>query len=377
MKQDIDAVALASRLIQYDTVNPPGNELACARYLADILQQAGFDVRLVPLGKERASLVATKGRAGPRGPLVFTGHIDVVPLGAQAWTHAPFAGEVVQGRLYGRGASDMKGGVAAMVAAAVAQADSLGEGKQLTLLITAAEETGCQGAEAIIAAGMQGTAGALIVGEPTANVPYLGHKGALWLRGTARGVTAHGSMPQKGDNAVYKAARATTRLSCFCFHAPAHPELGSPTLNVGTFHGGLNINSVPDRAIIEIDVRTVPGMDHAQVRQQIADHMQEQMELETTIDLPSVWTSPQSPWVQRAAAIASRITGEAFAVRTASYFSDAALLAGALGGAPTLILGPGEPSQAHQTDEWCAVDKIEQCAAIYQALIADWETVQA
>ncbi|MBL0420855.1 M20 family metallopeptidase [Ramlibacter sp. AW1] len=367
-----DPIDLTRRLIAFDTVNPPGRERECALALADLLQQAGFDTRLVPLGQDRANLIATKGRPGKRGPLVFTGHIDVVPLGTREWSHAPFAGEIVDGKIYGRGSSDMKGGIAAIVCAAVAEAHRMVDGMQVALIITAGEETGCDGAEAIIAAGLQFKAGALVVAEPTANMPYVGHKGALWLRGIARGVTAHGSMPEAGDNAVYKAARATTRLSCFHFDVDPHPTLGAPTLNVGTFHGGLNINSVPDRAVIEIDLRTIPGMDHADLRQAITVHMQEEMEVETAIDLPGVWTSPQQPWVERTIAIASQETGEPFQLRTATYFSDASVLVPALGGAPTLILGPGEPGQAHQTDEWCAVERIQQATRIYRRMIAEW-----
>jgi succinyl-diaminopimelate desuccinylase len=367
-----DPIALTRRLIAFDTVNPPGNERECAQYLADLMEGAGFEVRLVPLGDGRASFLASRGKPGTNGALVFTGHIDVVPLGTKEWTHAPFAGDVVDGRLYGRGSSDMKGGVAAFVVAAIEEARRASDELQIALIITAGEETGCDGAKAVVAAGLQGKAGALVVGEPTANMPYVGHKGALWLRGIARGVTAHGSMPETGDNAVYRAARATHRLSCFHFGTSAHPTLGAPTLNVGTFHGGLNINSVPDRAVIEIDLRTIPGMDHASLRSEIAAQMQEDMEVETAIDLPGVWTSPQLPWVKRTAAIAARITGEPFEVRAATYFSDASVLVPALSGVPTLILGPGEPKQAHQTDEWCGVERIYQATQIYRQMIIEW-----
>ena len=370
-----DPIALTQRLVAFDTVNPPGNERECARHLADLLQAAGFEVQLVALGDERkgrASLIARKGTPGAAGPLVFTGHIDVVPLGTKAWTQEPFAGAIVGDKLYGRGSSDMKGGVAAFVIAAIEEAHRAGDGMQIALIITAGEETGCDGAQAIVAAGIQGKAGALVVAEPTANMPYVGPKGALWLRGIALGKTAHGSMPDQGDNAVYKAARATHRLSCFHFGVSPHPTLGAPTLNVGTFHGGLNINSVPDRAVIEIDLRTIPGMDHASLREEVSAHMQEEMQVETTIDLPGVWTSPDGPWVERTVAIASQVTGEPFALKTATYFSDASVLVPALGGAPTLILGPGEPTQAHQTDEWCSVERIHQATAIYRRMIVDW-----
>ena len=367
----IDAVELASRLVRFDTVNPPGRERGCAEHLASILKHNGFRTELVALDESRASVVARRGRA-QEAPFVLTGHIDVVPLGTRAWARDPFGGEIVDGRLHGRGSSDMKSGVAAMVAAAVAEIDRVENDMEVVLVITAGEETGCDGARAIVDAKRVDKAAALIVGEPTANVAYVGHKGALWLKAIAEGVTAHGSMPDKGDNAVYKAARAVGRLERFDFAHPGHPVLGKPTINVGTFHGGLNINSIPDRATIEIDMRTVPGIDHAKLRRDIVAHMQEDLRIETLIDLPGVWTSPQMPWVERVGRIVSEVTGEPAQIRTATYFSDASVLAPAIGAPPTLILGPGEPQLAHQTDEWCSVARIAQATTIYRRVIADW-----
>jgi len=367
----IDAVALARELIRFDTVNPPGRERPCSEHLAGMLERSGFSTRLVPLDEARASLIARRGRANGR-PLVFTGHIDVVPLGTRKWSRDPFGGEVADGRVHGRGASDMKAGVAAMVAAAIAEIGNVERDTEIVLVITAGEETGCAGAHAVVESGLVGTAGALVVGEPTANVAYVGHKGALWLKAHADGVTAHGSMPDKGDNAVYKAARAVSRLERFDFAHPGHPVLGKPTMNVGTFHCGLNINSVPDRATIEIDVRTVPGIDHAKLRHDIGAHMQEDMRIETMIDLPGVWTAPETPWVERVGRIVAAVTGVAPDVRTATYFSDASVLVPAIGAPATLILGPGEPHLAHQTDEWCSVERIEQATAIYRQMMLDW-----
>ena len=367
----IDAVELASRLVRFDTVNPPGRERGCGEYLASILEHNGFRAELVPLDDSRASVVARRGR--PRGaPFVLTGHIDVVPLGTRPWARDPFGGEIADGRLHGRGSSDMKSGVAAMVAAAVAEIAHVENDMEVVLVITAGEETGCDGARAIVEAKLVDRAAALIVGEPTANAAYVGHKGALWLKAIAEGVTAHGSMPEKGDNAVYKAARAVNRLETFAFDHGGHPVLGKPTLNVGTFHGGLNINSVPDRAEIEIDLRTIPGIDHAALRRDIAAHMREELRIETLIDLPGIWTSPQTPWVERVGRIVADVTGEPARIKTATYFSDASVLAPAIGAPPTLILGPGEPQLAHQTDEWCSVERIGQATTIYRRIMADW-----
>ena len=368
----IDSVELTRQLIRYDTVNPPGRERECAVHLARLLEGGGFEVRLVDMPGDRASVIARHGRPGAGKALAFTGHIDVVPLGTRAWARDPFAGEVDGDHIVGRGSSDMKSGVAAFVTAAL-EAAARGDGKEVVLIITAGEETGCEGAESIVAAGLHGAPGALVVCEPTANAPFVGHKGALWLKAVLAGITAHGSMPERGDNAVYKAARAVNRLSCFHFGVPPHPVLGAPTLNVGSLHGGININSVPDRAEIQIDMRTTPGLDHNALRERIKAHMEEEATIETLVDLPGIWTAPEDPWAASVAEIAARVTREPRAVKAATYFSDASIFVPAMGGPPTLILGPGEPALAHQTDEWCSVERVRQAHSIYSEMIAAWK----
>ena len=261
---------------------------------------------------------------------------------------------------------------ARVVVAAIAASDSLGDDYGIMLIVTAGEETGCHGAAALCADGNLGPAGALIVAEPTGNRAYIGHKGALWLKATARGVSAHGSMPERGDNAIYKAVNAIERLRELNFGVARHPVLGWPTLNVGTIHGGMNINSVPDRAEIGIDIRTIPSIDHVALREHVRKVMAENIDIEVLIDLPGVWTAPQVPWVARTMEIVGEITGIASTEQTATYFSDASILTPALGNVPTLILGPGEPTQAHQTDEWCEVARIAQAVDLFSAIIADW-----
>ena len=299
-----DPVALTQALVRLNTINPPGDEDQCVALLAELLTAAGFACRTHEFAPRRTSLVARIPPANGRPPLAFTGHVDVVPLGNAPWQHAPFGAEIVDGRLYGRGSSDMKSGVAAFTCAAIAQAGLLrATGHGLTLIITAGEETGCEGAFAMAAdadaAALLGTAGALVVAEPTANQPLLGHKGAFWLQATAQGVTAHGSMPQHGDNAVYKIARAALALEQFEFETAAHPLMGAPTLNVGTVRGGLNINSVPDAAELGLDIRTVAGQDHRRLMQCLCHALGPQIGLRALLDVQSVFTEADDPWMQR------------------------------------------------------------------------------
>ena len=144
-------------------------------------------------------------------------------------------------------------------------------------------------------AGILGRAGAIVVAEPTSNAALVGHKGALWLRLTLKGVTAHGSMPHLGVNAAYKAARVLTALETFQFNVAPHPYLGSPTLNVGTVNAGLNVNSVPDLAEIGIDIRSIPGLDHSRIQEHLKAELGDDISLEPTVDVGAVWTDPSSP----------------------------------------------------------------------------------
>ena len=368
------AVELTRRLVRENTINPPGNENRCMALLEPLLQEAGFTLVEHSYGENRSNLVARLGsEKSGRLPLAFTGHVDTVPLGARPWTRDPFGADVDGNRIYGRGSSDMKSGVAAFVDACIRRRAQLAKGPGVLLVITAAEETGCEGALKLVRDPRAlGSAGALVVAEPTSNYPFIGHKGALWLRAVAEGVTAHGSMPEQGVNAVMKAARAAVRLADFDFNEKRHAVLGAPTLNVGNFHGGLNINSVPDRAEIGLDIRTIPGQSHANVQAAIASTMGVDVTVESIMDIGAIWTDAAHPWIRQVFTILQPILGEAPVPRGATYFTDGAPLQQALGGVPTIVLGPGEAQLAHQTDEYCLISRIDQAVQAYEAIIDAW-----
>lgn len=373
MNNAVAALELTQRLIRFKTVNPPGDERACTQHVGRLLEDAGFTISYHEFAERRTSLVARIGGNSERPPLCFTGHLDTVPLGAAPWSSDPFAAETADDRLYGRGSSDMKSGVAAIVIAMLELAPKLQRSPGVVLVITAAEETGSEGAHHLAGLGqVLGQAGAMVVAEPTANYPYVGHKGTLWLQACTRGVTAHGSMPERGVNAIYKAARATRKLEHFDFKTKPHAVLGAPTLNVGTIHGGMNINSVPDRTEIGIDLRTVPGQNHAALCAELRTYLGNDVELSPTVDVGSLWTDPDDSWVQRVFAIMAPLLGESLEPRSASYFTDGATLAPAYGRPPTVILGPGEPTLAHQTDEYCLIERIAQAIEANLLITKDW-----
>ncbi|WP_431919916.1 M20 family metallopeptidase [Amycolatopsis tucumanensis] len=361
-----DALALTRALTAVDTVGH--GETAALEVVAPLLRDAGFRLEVFEHEPGRGTLVAEWETGHDVPPLCLSGHVDTVPLGGAPWQHDPFAGETDGDRVYGRGVSDMKAGVAAIVTAAVTVARSRPRRAGLRLVLTAAEETGSQGARFV--ADRLGPSGPLVITEPTANAAFHGHKGALWLEALATGVTAHGSMPHLGDNAVVKLAAAVSRLAEYRFGVEPHPVMGPPTLNVGTFTGGLNTNSVPDRAVATVDVRTVAGQDHAALLETLAAVAG--VEVRPLIDLPPVWTDPGDEWAASAAAIVREVTGAGGEVATATYFTDASVLTPALGGVPTLICGPGEPEQAHVTDEWCSITRLAESVEILTRVCAGW-----
>jgi succinyl-diaminopimelate desuccinylase len=366
------AVELARELIRVDTINPPGREERLAAPLAGRLQAAGFDVVAHELAPGRTSLVARlPGRDG--GPaLCLTAHLDTVPLGGASWEHEPLGGEIDGDRLYGRGSSDMKAGLAAIVTAAERVARDRRGARGLELVLCAGEETGCDGALALTRSGLLGEAGAVLVAEPTSNHPCVAHKGVVWLRASTEGSTAHGSMPHLGRNAIYPLARALGALEELTFDVPAHDLLGEPTLNLGTIAGGLNINSVPDRATAGIDVRTVPGLGGDDVQRAVAGALGPDVRVETQLALDAIDTDAADPWVQQVFAVMEPLIGERPQPRGLAYFTDAAALTPAYGRPPTIVCGPGDAEQAHRTDESCSVARIEAAAEGFYEIARAW-----
>jgi succinyl-diaminopimelate desuccinylase len=353
-------VELARDLVRTDTVNPPGHEARLASALARRLEDAGFDVALHDIGPDRASLVARLRGRGDAPALCLTGHLDTVPLGEAPWQRDPLGGEVADGRLHGRGSSDMKGGVAAIVVAAERVA-ALGRGDAgLEIVLCAGEETGCEGSLALARAdGALGRAGAVLVAEPTSNYPCVAHKGVVWLDAVAEGRTAHGSAPHLGDNAVLHLAEAVLSLAGARFDVPDDPLLGAPTINVGTFAGGANVNSVPDRAVAAIDVRTTPSLDAEAVADRLGAAAGERVRLSQRMALDAVAADPAGDWIRQVFDVMAPLIGERPEPRGLAYFTDAAALAPAYGSPPVVVCGPGDADQAHATNESCSVEAIE------------------
>ncbi len=369
---------LTQRLLQYNTVNPPGFESDISKYIAEKLEESGLKVGVQTFGPGRENVCALlEGSDAELEPLVFTGHMDTVPLGDTPWKRSPFDGEIENGKLYGRGSSDMKAGVAAMMEAVCgfARKGAKRPTRGISLILTGGEETGCHGARHFMLAPgpYLKSESAIVVGEPTSNRCAVGHKGALFLKATSTGVTAHSSMPEKGKNAIYETARAICRLADNHVEAPQDDVLGAVTQNVGMVSGGLNINSVPDLASFTIDIRSNSCVTHNDLLVQLQKRLGNDVKVEVMADLPAVLTACDDPFVFLASEIAANVTGESSdrAPYALPFFTDASVFQGDAG-RPTIILGPGEPEMAHQTDEYCLIERLGQAFNIYTEIIDRW-----
>lgn len=364
-------VQLLQQLIAVDTGNPPGNEGAAAHLIAGWLRSAGLAPVVTDLGGGRAN-VLTKLRGKRSQPAqLWLGHLDTVPAGG-GWTHPPFTPTIEDGRLVGRGASDMKGGVAAMTCAAMAIAQSgLELAQDLYFALTSDEEVGGTGVQQLMSEPFLSAVGSIVVGEPTSLQAGVCEKGALWLEIATQGKTAHGAAPELGINAILDMMRVMSALSSLSIGQIEHPLLGRSTCSIGTIRGGLQTNVVPDSCRITLDRRFLPGEDFEQFLQVIQTMLDklDGVSAKTSVlsHHPSFETRKEAPIVQAVLASGEEAFGTAPKFMGINYFTDAAPLVAATG-LPAVIIGPGDTAQMHAADESISLDQLRAAVPFYQLL---------
>jgi acetylornithine deacetylase len=373
-----DAVALAKALVRVDSRNPslvPGaaGEGAVARTLADVLDAWGFDVELQEVAQGRPNVIARTG--GDGRTLLLNGHLDVV--GTDAMVHAPFDADERDGRIYGRGSTDMKAGVAAMCAAAVRARDA---GASTDVLITAVvdEEFESLGTSALVARGL--AADAAIVTEPTRLAIAPAHKGFAWVEVIVQGKSAHGSRYDVGVDAILHAGLILGELDALergHLGAITHPLLGRASLHVGTVHGGTAWSVYPDRCVLRVERRTVPGEPASAALHEVQDAVARVRSRRPEVVAEVVPIFSQAPSdvavdapVVRALRAALEAEGEGVRVEGLSAWTDAALLNAA--GIPAICFGPGDIALAHAAEEYVVIDEIERATRVLTRLIGTW-----
>ncbi|WP_276352126.1 M20 family metallopeptidase [Cohnella caldifontis] len=370
-----EAVALLRDWIRTDTCNPPGNEHRLSPALRAFMGKWGIPARIRDLGGNRSNVEARLPGIGGGRKLMFCGHLDTVaPWKETAGKYPPHGAAVEGGRIYGRGASDMKSGLAAMLLAmASLKRDGIRLGGELSFLATAGEEADSCGARAYTEEAGDLELDALVIGEPTGGNIAAGHKGALWLRIAAIGRSAHASMPEIGRNAVEAMMEATAFLRRLEPEWRVNdPLLGGSSMAFTRIGGGVQTNVIPDRCELEVDIRVVPPLNAQSLFAQLSAKLEKwsrgmdgiRFVMKPLLVRNPVRTPTDDPIFRHALDIQG---GEAAEIGAVPYYTDASVMQ-KNGRPPVLIYGPGEPGQAHQPDEWVGIEAYLQAIGFYREL---------
>ena len=360
-------LTLLKDLISANSENPPGHEAEVAKVLQDHLQAYGISCTSVGPSK-RPNLIFSS-HEGEKGDLVMHGHLDTVPIGdIESWSHNPFASEIVDGKLYGRGSCDMKGPVAALAETLILYTEEKHD-KPLVMLATSDEESGCSGAEAVAASGKLSGIKYGVCAEPTSLQILVGEKGMFWSKVVSTGKSAHGSRPEEGVNAIEACIDAIKILSGDPYPFTEHELLGKPTLNIGAIKGGIKINVVPASCEALLDMRIVMGQDPDSIQEMMNSRLKsaglaDRVRVEYVHGKPAVLTPTNEEIVGVAQQAVKKIMGTTPSLATATYGTDCSVLQPKVG-IQHVICGPGSIEQAHQPDEFIRLDELYKSVEVY------------
>ncbi|MBI3860644.1 MAG: M20 family metallopeptidase [Planctomycetia bacterium] len=389
----MDPVEILKDLVAIPSVNPMGRDVSGPEFLESRLsdhlegffRKLGVDFQRVEVLPGRANVVARFDRPGTATTILLDAHQDTVPT--DGMTIAPFDPVVREGHLYGRGACDVKGGMAAMLSAfARLVAEQPDKRANVVMSCTCDEESTAQGARALARMWVDpGNSPSLftappsvaVVAEPTDLNIIVAHRGAVRWKLQTRGRACHSSRPQEGVNAIYKMSQVLVCLERYAEEVgrmiPPHPLCGSPTLSVGRISGGISVNTVPDECFIEIDRRVVPGEDPETVIPQVTTYLRNRLDVDFEmlppwLDGATLSDHNNGAWADR---LMKQITPVAGPHRKlgAWYGTNASRFAPS--GVPAIVFGPGSINQAHTVDEWIDVGELRRASEIYYRFCAE------
>jgi len=363
---------LLRKLIEAETTAAKG-ELAAAEIISEHLGQYGIESDVQVWDRTRANLVAHIKSTGRKRALLFACHLDVVPPGEASWEHPAFRGTEENGRIYGRGSADMKGGITAVVTAIRELVNSRTSlNGDIVLFAAAGEETDSCGAKRFVqnyGKKLPHLAG-VVIPEPTDFAIVTAHRGLLWLEVGTRGRSTHGSTPQLGVNAIASMNTLLNELQDYQVCADSHELLGRSSVSVNTINGGEAINVVPDRCRLGIDIRTLPGQKHqdiiADFERIFAKLKQEDSEFDAQVsvvrDVEALETDENCDFVRGfRSAVGIEQTS------AAGFCTDGPFLASLAG--PVVIFGPGKPDLCHRPDEYIEMSDLEKAVEYYKSIM--------
>ncbi|WP_035180108.1 ArgE/DapE family deacylase [Lentilactobacillus farraginis] len=372
MRKD-EQLQVLKDLIQINTEN--GNELETATYIGRLFKAHQIPYRIDRFDNNRANLVAEIGLKETDDVLGITGHQDTVNVSDQsAWTHAPFAAEVAGDKLYGRGAADMKSGLAAQVIALIELHEQREIKGTLRFIATAGEEYGTPGANRLLAQGVADDLSALLVGEATDGQVVYAHSGSLNYRIKSYGQSAHSARPAQGVNAISGLLQFAAEEKALFYQAPSDPILGAVRHSITVIGGGEQVNTIPDYAELSGNVRPTQSFDNqqvialiqnaiAQINQQTTYHL----EFELIHSFRPVETAPNNSFVKLVnQAAADAFVGRKVGLEITNGATDASVFIKGNPTMPVVILGPDEKAVSHQVDEYTTLSGFYQVIAAYE-----------
>ena len=376
-KNKDETVRLVQELVRIPSFSGDAHGLSrIAQVISGEMSRNGFSIQLIE-AEEGLTNVIGKYQGSNNAPwILFNGHTDVVPVQRdEDWIVEPFSAEIKDGRIYGRGACDMKGGLAAMLAAPKIVFSLFPEYKGNIILTATVDEEigGFKGMKYIVEQGIKADMG--IVCEPTDLKIVNVCKGLLWLKLRTKGKSAHGGMPEHGINAVYKMAKILNRLEDYDFKQAPHEFLGKPTINIGCITGGARPNIVPDSCEAEIDIRYLPNQNRQEIidelKELISELKREDYQIDAEIDIiryrSSVEISKAEKVIQTIMEAFGEVMGNHPEFRGMVTPADSEYLVNA--GIPSVMFGPGADQLAHTTNEWIAIDEILNAVKIYATIM--------
>ncbi|MFC1703830.1 M20 family metallopeptidase [Candidatus Omnitrophota bacterium] len=367
-------IRLTQDLIRINSENPPGNERRIALFIQKTLEKYGLTTLLYEFAKGRTNVVGILPGTAKNKSLLLTPHLDTVPAG-KGWKFSPFSGKIHNGRIYGRGATDCKGNVAAGIEAIISLVEDGAQLKHtLFFAATADEESGSKlGLIPLIHKRILKPSAAIILDSDAFNI-IVAQKGLIHFKITLSGKKSHGAYPERGINAIDLATAIIKKLKSHAFMHKKHPLLNPPTINIGTIRGGDKVNIVADWCEVEVDLRFLPGMDPKKILKQIhaligsvtkkykleISALQNPCEIDTAHPLVKCLKS-----VNKRIARSQRIKGSQGAT-VITFLAERNI--------PCVATGFGTPRCAHTTDEHVKINDLYRGAKVLEAFIKEFDS---
>ncbi|MHA1869013.1 MAG: M20 family metallopeptidase [Candidatus Heimdallarchaeaceae archaeon] len=368
-----DVIPILKKLIAIKTENPPGKTIEAVRYLSNLFTEAGIRNRIQEYDNEKANLIVEYGEE--EKTIILTGHLDTVPAGDEnRWEFPPFSGEEKEGRIYGRGATDMKGAVAAFVAILLKlKENNIKLNRKIIFLGTSDEEIGMDGAVEVRKTGIMKGCEFILIGEPTELQLGIAEKGTLWFKVIVEGKSAHGSTPELGVSAIEAAAKLIFQLKN-AVPDFEHKILGKSTINIGKIKGGTLINVVPEYCEFECDLRLVADNLREETKEKIAERLKRfnaeekaKAHIEMIHEITAIELKEKTSFFKTLVEKVNQLGKEK--IIGLNYGTDGAMLVPEFD-TPFVIFGPGKLNQLHVTNEYTEKEEvIKYSNLVYDSIV--------